>query len=84
MFEKVKADPKYLELIRMREEANIEFNNAIANAEDKGAKRERAKADVEKRESAKTALLMGLTIDQVSKITGLSLEEVNELKKKIQ
>ncbi len=84
MFEKVKADPKYLELIRMREEANIEFNNAIANAEDKVRVEERAKADAEKRESARKMLVDGLPVEIVSKYSGLSIEEIREIKKKIQ
>ncbi len=84
MFEKVKADPKYLELIRMREEANIEFNNAIAQAEDRATKKAEEKADAEKRESAKKLLAMGLSVDQISKALSLSIEEINEIKKKIQ
>lgn len=84
MFEKVKADPKYLELIRMREEANIEINNAIAQAEDRATKKAEEKADAEKRESAKKLLAMGLSVDQISKALSLSIEEINEIKKKIQ
>ena len=38
----------------------------------------------EKRESARTALQMGLSNEQVSKITGLSIEEINKIKEKIQ
>ena len=37
------------------------------------------KAKAEKIESAKTALSMGLTVDQVAKITGISKEDVEKL-----
>ena len=95
MFEKVKADPKYLELIRMREEANIEFNNAIANAEDKVIVEERTKAEKEKaelkaeaekekRETASKMLADGFSIEMISKYFGLSIEEIHEIQKKLQ
>lgn len=50
-----------------------EKNVAVAQA------REMERAKAEKIESAKTALSMGLSVDQVSKITGLFLEEVKKL-----
>ena len=95
MFEKVKSDPKYLELIRMKEEANIEFNNAIANAEDKVRVEERTKAEKEKaelkaeaekekRETASKMLADGFSIEMISKYFGLSIEEIHEIKKKLQ
>ena len=75
-----------------------EKNAAIAKEREKAKKREeelikkaekreqelKAKADAEKRESAKTALSMGLSVEQVAKITGFSLDEINEIKKKVQ
>ncbi|MBR1735379.1 MAG: Rpn family recombination-promoting nuclease/putative transposase [Alphaproteobacteria bacterium] len=69
MFEKVKADPKCLELIRMREEANIEFGNAIANAE--------AKKTLE---IAKKMLSDGMSVELVAKYSGLSVSEIETLK----
>ena len=73
----------------------MELNNAIANAEDKVRKEEQekaekekaelqAKADAEKRESAKKMLLKGLDASDVADIIGLSLEEINKIKKKVQ
>ena len=63
-----------------------DFNAGIANArreeQEKAEKREKQlieKAKADKIESAKTALSMGLTVDQVAKITGLSIEEVKKL-----
>ena len=56
---------------RMRE--IYDYNSGVTNA-----------VKAEKRESARTALTMGLTIEQVSKITGLSVEEINDIRKKIQ
>ena len=60
-------------------EKNVAVQKAKAEGEQLGAEREREKAKVEKIESAKTALSMGLTVDQVAKITGLSIEEVRKL-----
>ena len=53
-----------------------------AKAEDR--EEERAKADAEKRESARKTLVDGLSIEMVSNYSGLSIEEINEIKKKIQ
>jgi predicted transposase/invertase (TIGR01784 family) len=64
-------------------EKNVAVQKAKAEGEQLGAERERKKAEKEKKaektESAKTALSMGLTVDQVAKITGLSKEDVAEL-----
>ena len=73
----------------------MELNNAIANAEDKVRKEEqekaekekaelKSKADAEKRESAKKMLLKGLDASDVADIIGLSLKEINKIKKKVQ
>ena len=66
------------------------MQKAKAEGEQLGAEKERAKAErrekevlekakAEKIESAKTALSMGLTVDQVAKITGLPVTEVRKL-----
>ncbi|MBR1734732.1 MAG: hypothetical protein IJ730_04715, partial [Alphaproteobacteria bacterium] len=65
-------------------EKNVAVEKAHKIGIEKGRAEERAKAEAEKQESAKTALSMGLTVEQTSKITGLSLEEVNKIKEKIQ
>ena len=84
MFEKAKTNDEVSELIRMREEAAIAVASQVAEAEDKVRAEERAKADAEKRESAMRFLKMGLTAEQVAEGSGLSIEEINEIKKKIQ
>jgi len=60
-------------------EKNVAVQKAKAEGEQLGAEKERAKAKMEKIESAKRALFMGLSVEQVSKITGLSLDEVKKL-----
>ena len=61
-----------------REKAEKEKKELIENAKaEKEQLLEKAKA--EKIESAKTALSMGLPVDQVAKITGLSKEDVEKL-----
>lgn len=78
------ADPTTREIYDLRQRTEFgylsEKNIAVENA----VKKVQAQAEAEKRESAKTALSMGLTVEQASKITGLSVEKINEIKKKIQ
>ena len=62
---------------RMRELNRI--HAALSVKYDEGRAEERAKAEQEKFKSAKTALEMGLSPEQVSKITGLSIEEIRKL-----
>ena len=60
------------------ENAVWDYNHGMYRAEKRGiAKGERRKA----LETAKNALAMGLIIEQISKLTGLSFEEVQELQK---
>ena len=47
---------------------------------EKGRAEERAKAEAEKKESARKALAIGLTVEQVASITGLSIEEIDKLR----
>ena len=84
MFEKAKANDEVLELIRLREEAQNEVASQIAEGEKRGADRERAKAIAEKKESARKMLLKGMDIPDVADIICLSIEEINEIKKKLQ
>ena len=69
MFEKAKSDPEVQELIRMREEAEIEMGNKIAAG----------KAE-ERREIAKKMLVKGMDINDISELSGLSIDEVKKLK----
>ena len=60
------------------ENAIWDYNHGMYRAEKRGiAKGERRKA----LETAKNALSMGLIIEQISKLTGLPVEEVQELAK---
>ena len=63
---------------RMRE--IYDYNSAVTNAE----KKAEAKANAEKRESVKKMLLKGLDVSDIADIIGISIEEINEIKKKIQ
>ena len=72
MFEKAKSDPKVQELIRMKEEAEIEFGSKIANA--------KAEGNTEgKTAVAKRMLEEGLDSDLVARCSGLSASEVKKL-----
>ena len=80
MFEKAKTNDEVLRLIRLREEAQSEVATRIAEAR----KEEQTKADAEKRESTVKLFKMGLSVEQVAEALSLSIEEINEIKKKIQ
>jgi predicted transposase/invertase (TIGR01784 family) len=90
----ISADKDEREIYYLRQHTEFgylsEKNVAVAQALERGKKLEREKAEKEKKqlvekakaektESAKTALSMGLTVDQVAKITGLSKEDVEKL-----
>lgn len=84
LFEKAKADPKKRRLLEEREDAARNYASDISSAHNEGREEERAKAMAEKRESAIKLLKMGLLVDQVGEALGLSIEEVSEIKKKVQ
>lgn len=69
---------KNVAIQKEREKAEKEKKELVKKAQRRERQLEE-KAKAEKIESAKTALAMGLTADQVSKITGLSVEEVKNL-----
>ena len=83
-YEKAIADPEVQELIRVREKAEMDYKDAMARNYDKGRAEERAKAEkeklAEKIEMAKNFLKMGLSIEQVSQGTGLSIKEIEALR----
>ena len=68
---------------RVRKEAEEEKAELIKKAEEEKAEL-KAKAYAEKRESAMRFLKMGLSVKQVAEGSGLSLDEINEIKKKMQ
>ena len=63
---------------RLREISD--FNAGIANAR----REEREKAKAEKIESAKNLVRAGISVEIVASSLGLSVEEINEIKKKVQ
>lgn len=77
------ADPEVQELLRIRDKAERDFSDALARRQEKGekigAERERKKAKAEKIETARNFLKMGLSVEQVSQGTGLSVEEIKKL-----
>ncbi len=92
VFEKAKADPKKRRLLEEREDAARNYASDISSAHNEGREEgrkegreeERAKAMDEKRKSVLRFLKMGLSVEQVAQGSGLSIEEVNEINKKIQ
>lgn len=89
---RISRDPKEAENYRMRENARNDRLNALLSAEEKGLKRGIQEGIQEgikqgltegerkaKLEIARTSLKSGLSIEVVSQITGLSLEEIKGL-----
>ena len=66
-------------LIEERESAIRNYAAAMAQFKEEGREEERAKADEEKREMARGMLSAGLSFEQVSKISGLSIEDLKIL-----
>ena len=67
---------------RLKELNDIRAGMSVKYEE--GRADERAKANAEKRESARKMLVDGLSVEMVSKYSGLSAEEILSIKKKIQ
>uniref|UniRef100_UPI003AF0CA07 Rpn family recombination-promoting nuclease/putative transposase n=1 Tax=Cetobacterium sp. TaxID=2071632 RepID=UPI003AF0CA07 len=81
---RISRDPKEAENYRMRENARNDRLNALLSAEEKGLKKGIQQGLTEgerkaKLEIAKSSLKNGLSVDIVSQITGLSLEEIKNL-----
>lgn len=92
IFEAAKSDPVKRRLIQEREDAIRNYNNAISVAIEQGRAEERAKAEAklaeerakaeaEKAKMAQRFLDMGLSVEQISQGTGLSVSEVESLQK---
>ena len=73
MFEKAKADPKVRLLLEKQEKTLRDYTNDLYCAEERG--REEGKI-----ETAVNLLAMNLSPDQISKATGLSVEQIESLK----
>ena len=67
------ADPETRAIWDLKEKAEIERKFDLADARKKA-----------KKEDAKNCLELGLDIEQIKKIKGLSIEEINELKEKVE
>jgi predicted transposase/invertase (TIGR01784 family) len=77
IFEKAKSDPKARELIDAREKAIHDYSNDISCAKEEG------KAEGELKKARETALSMlsdGMSIETISKYTGLSVQEIENMR----
>ncbi len=77
------ADPEVQELLRIRDKAEKDYLDALAHKREEGEKigieKERARAEKEKRETAKKLLNMGLSVEQIAQATGLKIEEIEKM-----
>ena len=77
----ISSDEDEREKYRMREKARLDAASALATAELKGLEQGKVEGErLAKFEIAKTALKNGLSLEIISGITGLSLEEIKALK----
>ncbi len=75
------ADPEAQELMRIREKAIRDYTSDIASAKDEGKAIGIEKgATAKAQETAIKLLSMGLSIEQTSQATGLTIETITELK----
>ncbi len=70
-------DKEVLRLYHLREMAQIDYNSGMKKAKDKG--RAEGKAE-EKIEVARNALKMNMSVDDISKLTGLSRQQIEDIK----
>ncbi|MDR3224344.1 MAG: hypothetical protein LBT03_02045, partial [Holosporales bacterium] len=91
IFERAKSDPEAQEAMRIYEKAAYGYGNGISIAKNEGLvegeaiglDKGRTEGKLEKaRETAARMLFKGMLIEDISDITGLSLEEVRRLKNK--
>jgi predicted transposase/invertase (TIGR01784 family) len=88
MFDYVTSDPEMRELIRIREDGLHDYNSDINSAERRGKMEGKIEGKIEgqiaaqlagKKETALNALSMGLSLEQISRLTGLSPKEIESL-----
>ena len=80
VYEKAIADPYVQELIRVKEKADMDYKDAIATAHDKGEKIGIEKGEKKaKIETAINLIKIGLSVEQISSATGLSIEEIENI-----
>lgn len=77
-YERAIADPNVQEMLRIRDKAEMDYKDAIANAEERG---EKIGIEKNKIEVAKNFLKMGLSVEQVAQGTGLTVSEVEDIQK---
>lgn len=70
---KIRADKELMERIRLQEAYEYDEKTSIVNARDEGKM-------AKQKEIAKKMLEKGMTVNLISEITGLSLEEIEKLK----
>ena len=77
ILEEMSMDEKEWELYQSRKMAEIDYNSKIALAREEEIKNGKEEG---KEEIAKKLIEMGMEINQIAKITGLSKEKIEKLK----
>lgn len=72
---KIRADEELMERIRLEEAYELDENTKLANAEERGEKRNKI-------ETAKKMLAENMDIALISKLTELSIEEIKKIANK--
>lgn len=66
-------DKEVLRLYHLREMAQIDYNSGMKKAKDEGRTEEKIKV-------ARNALKMNMSVDDISKLTGLSRQQIEDIK----
>lgn len=66
-------DKEVLRLYHLREMAQIDYNSGMKKAKDEGKTEEKIKV-------ARNALKMNMSVDDISKLTGLSRQQIEDIK----
>ena len=70
-------DKEVLRLYHLREMAQIDYNSGMKKAKDEGRTEGRTERSIE---IARNALKMNMSVDDISKLTGLSRQQIEDIK----
>ena len=84
IIDEMSMDPKEWELYRARQMAIMNYNIGMKNSEKKGEKKGKKIGEKKAREKiAKNLLNIGLDIEKIVEVTGLTKEELNKIQKEV-
>ena len=74
-------DKEVLRLYHLREMVQIDYDSGMRKAKDEGRAEGKAEGKAEEKiEVARNALKMNMSVDDISKLTGLSRQQIEDIK----